>query len=233
MPDPGPHQSWWQRPLGGTGWHALARSLDARRHLFEGLQAQPSEVYAAITTALTRRGIPDLALSEIIYREAGYFSGGRAYLRVSREHHVFDICAAPFGGSFFVSWRLAEARPAAFWPTLAALLYGGLTYAFFLEFFELRGALWGALLFLAAFLLLGAVVTQTAGERWVQYVLVIPGLGWLLERLFLPPTYFRLDTAAMFGESVKSALREVLDEMTKTKGIRPLTDDDWKPRMQI
>src|SRR5467141_3180264 len=38
----------------------------------------------------------------------GVFSAKREYLTVSRMEHTFDICAAPFGNGFFVSWRLSE-----------------------------------------------------------------------------------------------------------------------------
>ncbi len=40
--------------------------------------------------------------------EGGLFSGSREYLRVKRQEHVFDVCGAPFGRAFFVSWWLTE-----------------------------------------------------------------------------------------------------------------------------
>jgi hypothetical protein len=40
----------------------------------------------------------------------GPASAKREYLQVGREKLIFDICGAPFGTGFFVSWWLAEAK---------------------------------------------------------------------------------------------------------------------------
>jgi hypothetical protein len=232
MPEDGPRRLWFQRPLGRTGWHPVEPPRGHWHHLFDEVQLSPGEVYASITAVLARRALPDTTSTEVIYREAGIFSAGRAYLRISHEHNVLDFCAAPFGRGFFVSWWLAEAGPSRLWPTLAAIAYGSLTYLFVIEKFGGGGVLLGALLGIAAFLLLGAAASQSAGELWVQYVLVIPGLGWLVQRLFLPPTYFRRDTELMFKESIERAVREAVNGITKAKGIRSPTDDEWKPIMR-
>jgi hypothetical protein len=232
MPEKQPLRFWWQRPRGQSGWHPVWPTIGDWRHLFDDLQLEPSEIYAVIKDAVARRDVPDVNFSQVVYREAGFFSAGRAYLRVSRENHVFDICASPYGRGFFVSWHLAEARPSPIWPTLAAAFYLSLLYLFFVEHFGFGGFVLGALLFLAGFVLLGAVVAQSTGERWVQYVLVIPGLGFLIKILFLPPTYFRMDTAAMFGESVRRAVKEALETVTNAKGLRIPPDVDWKPIMR-
>jgi hypothetical protein len=233
MPEDGPRRLWFQRPLGRGAWPPVEPPRGQWHHLFDDAQFSPQEFYAAIQVALARREVPDTVSSEVIYREAGVFSAGRAYLRVSRENHVFDVCAAPFGRGFFVSWWLAEARPSWLWPTLAGALYLSLMLLFFAEHAAPGRALWyGSLLLLAGFLLLGALVAESACERWVQYVLVVPGLGWLLTRLFLPPTYFRRDTELMFKTSVERAVREALTSLTKAKGIREPTEEEWKPVMR-
>ncbi len=232
MPENGPRRPWFQRPLGRTNWPPVEPPRGHWHHLFNDATFSPREFYGAIREALARREVPDTATSEVIYREAGVFSAGRAYLRISRENHVVDVCAAPFGRGFFVSWWLAEARPWWLWPTLAGIVYVALILGFVAEHAAPTRALWyGIGYLLGGFVLLCAVVSQSLGERWVQYVLVVPGLGWLLRNLVLPPTYFRRDTELMFKESIQRAIREALTSLTKARGIREPTEEEWKPVM--
>jgi len=77
-------------------------------HLLEGLQESPKTFYASLEEAINKRELPDVSLSRIDYREGGIFSPEREYLRVKRKEYIFDICAAPFGRGFFVSWWLGE-----------------------------------------------------------------------------------------------------------------------------
>src|SRR5688572_29442528 len=77
-------------------------------HLIEGLGASPLEFYASVEQAIERRQIPDSGRSRIDYREGGLLSAKREYLRVRRKEYTFDICGAPFGTGFFVSWWLVE-----------------------------------------------------------------------------------------------------------------------------
>jgi hypothetical protein len=94
-----------------SDWQPTEPTLADWRQFFYGVEAGPRQVYAAMRGTIARHELPDVWFSEITYREAGPFSQGRGYLRVNRENHVFDICAAPYGSGFFVSWWLAEARP--------------------------------------------------------------------------------------------------------------------------
>lgn len=60
----------------------------------------------------------------------------------------------------------------------------------------------------------------------------IPIIGRILEGLFKPQTYFRHDTALMFQSLVHSAVLEVVDSMTKAKGLRSLSEAERKPEMR-
>ena len=42
-------------------------------------------------------------------------------------------------------------------------------------------------------------------------------------------TYYQMDIALMFQESIRSAVDEVVDQMTTAKGLRALTADERKP----
>jgi len=82
--------------------------LSRWHRLFGGLQESSQKVYAAIEEQVQKQNIPDVKLSRVTYSEKGIFSAKREYLRVKRQGRIFDICAAPFGDNFFVSWWLGE-----------------------------------------------------------------------------------------------------------------------------
>lgn len=194
-------------------------------HLLEGLQTSPLEFYGAVEQAIDQRQVPNSSRSRVDWKEAGAFSAKREYLRTTRARHGLDICGAPFGNGFFVSWWLAEIRPGALLPTIAAffaITIGGnllrVSGGYTLELLGLFGA----------FVALGTLMSQ-GEEEWHAYLLVIPVLGSLWERIFLGATYYRIDTALMFQEAVHSAILEVLDRLTKVQGVRALTELERKP----
>src|SRR3978361_560571 len=76
--------------------------------LIEGFATSSLEFYDLVKTGIARREIPDLNISQVEWKQGGLGSGKRVYLRVSREHLNFDICAAPFGNGYFFSWWLAR-----------------------------------------------------------------------------------------------------------------------------
>jgi hypothetical protein len=145
-------------------------------HSIEGLQESPQTFYKSLVEAILQRKVPDIEISRILYKEGGVFSAKREYLRVQRREHIFDICAAPFGNGFFVSWWLGE-RISFFWSLM----------------------------------------------------LMIPFLGIPMMNYFRPQTYYRYDTALMFQQSISSAVHEVIDGITKAKGLRTLSELEKKP----
>ena len=83
-----------------------------------------------------------------------------------------------------------------------------------------------ALLIIVLVLIIGLVI----GLPWwlpLGIGLIIVGL-W---RLSLRPTYYRLDTALMFQDSVHAAVLEVIGQVTEGKGIRVLSELEKKPIM--
>lgn len=143
-------------------------------HLIEGLQCSSQAFYTAVEQAVSHRQLPDVRVSRVDHREGGILSAKREYLRVRRNEHVFDICAAPFGpGGFFVSWWLGT----------------------------------------------------LPDSPWAQ----LPVIGWIFTHVLKPITYYKLDTALMFQESIRGAVLEVLDRATKAKGLRALSESDRRP----
>lgn len=56
-----------------------------------------------------------------------------------------------------------------------------------------------------------------------------PGLGTLIRLFIRPATYYKIDTALMFQPAVHTAVLEVVDGMTKAKGLRALSELERKP----
>jgi len=137
---------------------------------FEGFQDSPQKIYGMMEEAVKRRQIPDAKISRVTYRERGIFSAKREYLRVKRENHIFDICAAPYGIGFFFSWWLGD----------------------------------------------------TLGQGPLSKI-------W---HFFKPSTYYSLDTAMMFRDSVHTAVLEIIEQLTEGKGIKAMTEQEKKPFME-
>jgi hypothetical protein len=74
--------------------------------LIENLQCSSMAFYQSVETGIGNRQVPQSSLSRVTWPEGGVFSARREYLRVKRKDLILDICAAPFGTGFFVSWWL-------------------------------------------------------------------------------------------------------------------------------
>jgi hypothetical protein len=90
--------------------------------------------------------------------------------------------------------------------------------------FDICGAPFGTGFFFSSWL----------GERphgCLGILFLIPLLNIFLA-LFRRETYYKLDTAMMFQESVHNAVLEVIDGLTTAKGIRALSELERKPVMR-
>src|SRR5581483_7021926 len=152
--------------------------------LIEGLQTSALEFYSSVEQLVGRREVPEAKTSRVDWSEGGLHSAKREYLRLTRGRFSFDVCAAPFGTGFFVSWWLGEPRPSPLPPTIAAFV------AFTLVVSVLANLVGGAAAFFLTLLLVlvglwvvGAVLPES---EWEVYIVVIPIIGWLFERFFRP-----------------------------------------------
>jgi len=202
--------------------------------LIEELHTSSLDFYSLVESAIARRDIPNALVTRIDYQESGVLSARREYLRVERGEDVFDICAAPFGRGFFFSSWLAQKRPGL----LASLAFVGVfLFVFVLTwaiaavvmvgiFGEFMGAVltFFVMIFAAPFLF-GLLAEMWGPEKAVR----LPVIGPVYQWIFSPPTYYSLDTAAMFQKSVQNAVMEALDELTTAQGVRALTEAERKP----
>lgn len=199
--------------------------------LIENFQASPLVFYQAVEGALARRQVPETKNSRLDYREGGLLSANREYLHIEREKLVFDICGAPFGTGFFVSWWLAEEEP---YMNPVLRVVGGFGLLAIAGFMLFQFGMIIGLILLAIGLFGGlAAVSVASTESGFDdgIVRALPLVGTLYTRLFKPTTYYRIDTMHMFQTAVHNAVLEVIDTMTEGKGIRVLSESDRKPIM--
>jgi hypothetical protein len=74
--------------------------------LIDNLQCSSMAFYQSVEATIGERKVPQAKLARVNWPEGGIFSARREYLRIRRKGLIFDICAAPFGTGFFVSWWL-------------------------------------------------------------------------------------------------------------------------------
>jgi len=230
---------------------APLKDVEAHWHkLIENFQTSSVGFYSSVEEALKARKIPGLNTSRVDWYEGGILSERREYLRVSGEQHSFDICAAPFGtGFFFSSWvTRRKARLVFLYLVGSALLamfiwfvlQNGLTALVRNSYRTGMGMIIGPLAlitgpiilvplsFLAVLWLIAIAARRGNGEPEAA-ILAVPLLGWFYQSVFVPETYYRIDTMLMFQSAVHSAMMEVIDGVTTGKGLRSLSDDDRKP----
>ena len=69
-------------------------------------RVSPSVLYERLEAEVLSEGIPRVEVTRTFWREGGWFSARREYLRIRWNDLVFDICGFPVGNSFTVSWWL-------------------------------------------------------------------------------------------------------------------------------
>lgn len=79
-------------------------------HQFDDLQLSSQDCYRTIQECIEKRQVPDVRYSRMAFNEASALGSKREYLRVDNVTYIFDICAAPYGTGFFISWWLRESK---------------------------------------------------------------------------------------------------------------------------
>jgi len=208
---------------------AKAEVLSHWSLLMEDFQTSALGFYKEVEEALARREIPDIEISRVDSKEGGVASAKREYLRVRRGQLVFDICASPFGKSYFFSWWLARmGRGNVLLSALALFLLMFFTWTLA---WESNSTFWGFFLTLGvALFIIGVLAKQAADDPDIEdWLLEQPIIGSIYNRLFSPVTYYKTDTATMFRESVRQAVMEVINGMREEKGLRALSESEAKP----
>ncbi len=77
-------------------------------HFFQSFAMSSNEFYEQLEKMLQDHEMPNASIQKTTHKEGGILSAGREYLRIKHGNLVFDVCAAPFGKDFFISWWLYE-----------------------------------------------------------------------------------------------------------------------------
>lgn len=77
-------------------------------HFFQSFALSSDAFYADLEKTLKSHEMPNSAILRTRHKEGGMLSANREYLRIKHGDLVFDVCAAPFGKDFFISWWLYE-----------------------------------------------------------------------------------------------------------------------------
>lgn len=197
---------------------------------FDQIQFSPQEFFGALDSALAKRAIPEAKPTRVIFAEGAKLGGKREYVRVARRGYSFDVCAAPFGSGFFVSWWCSRRRGllyAAIALVLAIAIIGllikgmGLFFGTFL-----------ALIALPAFFLGIGFAIRRGFVGTEERVLSVPIVGLIYRWLFNPFSYYQVDSELSFEKAVHAAVLEAVDTLTDSKGIRGLSEFERKPMLR-
>jgi hypothetical protein len=207
-------------------------------------QFSTQEFYAEIEKELIARQVPGLTISRVDFHEGGLFSDKRTYLRLSRERLAFDICAAPFGRTFFFSLRIVE-KPRLGW--LVVILFFAALGAFYLAYLRAGDSALtiAGLVAIAAFIywifrpppvtttsLANADAKSQANSREVPtfstFLLNLPVIGPWYERI-RKDSYYRLDTRMMYLTVVKEIVQKKIDLITAVKGVKLMRRHEYDP----
>ena len=90
----------------------VSQVLSHWSHYFPYTALSSNAVYSQVESLVKSHEMPNTKTERVNHKEGGMFSSSREYLRVKRADLVFDICAAPFGKDFFISWWLYESEGA-------------------------------------------------------------------------------------------------------------------------
>lgn len=203
-------------------------------HLIENFSASGLLFYERVEAAVRAREVPDVGFSRVEFKEGGLASAKREYLRIERRNVAFDICAAPYGNGFFFSWWLTRVGPKH--PFL--YLIGFLVIIFVapplisIPFRNSCGYLFAVPVAALAVIAGLAFLARQEAFGPEDHILAVPVLGWIYNTIFGPVTYYSLDTALMFQESVRRAVNEVIEGVLSARGLRVLTDEQKRPTIR-
>lgn len=82
-------------------------------HFFQSFTLSANEFYTTAERIIAAHQMPNSEVKRVQHKEGGMFSSNREYLRIKHGNLVFDVCAAPFGTDFFISWWLYETEGTA------------------------------------------------------------------------------------------------------------------------
>jgi hypothetical protein len=197
--------------------------------LVPGFNTSSQEFYGGVEEELKARQVPGLAMSRVDFSEGGILSDKRTYLRMTRERLVFDVCAAPFGTSYFFSCRFAELPLSVKLSQLIFLILAGV-FSFGLAWYFF-GFLTGSFVMIALLAGLAYILRNAATMdlKDLDATLIKSPFGSIYEVWFRKETYYRQDTRLMYHDSVNDIVKAKVEAVTCAKGVKLLSFSECDP----
>jgi hypothetical protein len=192
-----------------------------------------TEFYAAIEEGLKKWQVPELVTERIIYKDGGFLSPGRVYLRVRRELLVFDIVSAKFGASWWwFSCRSAVLqRSLRIWEILVFLAATG---AFAASYIYTFGPVIGGVALASTLLMLLTVMVAARSWNGLDDLLLrLPVIGAFYQSLFRAESYYRDDSRRMYVTVVDHLVREKVREFAAAAGFNDVPFNEVSDIQQI
>ncbi|MFT3784898.1 MAG: hypothetical protein QM770_01870 [Tepidisphaeraceae bacterium] len=164
-------------------------------------------------------------VSHVTRKEGGPLSDRREYLRLERQHAIFDVCGAPFGTGFFVSEWVGK-RKLRFVRLLLALvaISGALLAIRYMQYPRMRPHEINLALSAIGVLILACfVVAIWQGSGLDDLLMRMPGVRFFYARFFRRPSYYRKDLECVYRAAVHAAVLQVIDEIGKPPGVSPVS----------
>ena len=92
----------------------VAQILSHWSTLIPFFNTSSSEFYENLRKIVMTHDMPNIKMEQVTHKEGGLLSSSRQYFRIKNKALVFDVCAAPYGKGFFISWWLYETEGRAF-----------------------------------------------------------------------------------------------------------------------
>lgn len=195
--------------------------LDHWISFVDGFNQPPQEFYTLVKQELDARKIPSMEMSEVEYAEGGLLSNKRIYMRMIRERLAFDMCAAPFGNSYFFSCRTVHSPPALrLWHIAAVLAFLWIMYALL---FKYLGFLFSVIAFVALLIAIFETFRNAVamGLNDLDNALMkIPVVGPIYENWFRKETYYRQDARLVYLKIVPEIVKTAAENVTAAKGVK-------------
>lgn len=174
--------------------------------------------YKAVEEGLDHLEVPELVTERLVFRDGGFLSAGREYLRVRRELLVFDILSAPFGKCWWFSCRSAFLpRTLRWWEVFVFLLFlASFVGAYWYSFGMMLG---GIALSVTLIMLLVMMVAARTWNGLDDLLLKLPVLGAFYEAIFRAESYYRDDARRMYVSIVDHLVREKVKEFALAGGV--------------
>jgi hypothetical protein len=187
----------------------------------DGFSMSPQEFYTAVEKEMADRKIPSMEVSRVEHAEGGLLSGKRLYLRMIRERLAFDMCAAPFGNTFFFSCRTVHSPPVLrLWHIAVTFVFFAVVYS---QLFKFLGLMFANIAIVALLIAIAETFRNAIGMGLADLdnaLMKIPVVGPIYENWFRKETYYRQDTRLVYLKIVPEIIKQVADDVTGAKGIK-------------